>query len=89
MSPNLARPDYPEIAASLPQPDAYANYWLGDKAGCGPCILSSAVVKGTWMASLGDYGSVLFDGPTIKRYPSPSDALKALRSAMMVARLSR
>jgi hypothetical protein len=71
----------------LPRPNEFGDYWLGDKFH-DPAIFPSSrlverrdsdqkdVVKnGTFIATLGDVRGFVFDGPDLRRFKSPQEAL--------------
>lgn len=66
------------IPSYLPHSDGKGNYWLGKDCN-GPAILSSCVRPGTWFASMGSLGSVLFKGRYILYFSTPERALHAMR----------
>jgi hypothetical protein len=72
------------LTLTLPKPDAYGNYWLGEKPTFAPAIIRAGHpdngaprdAKG-WFATTED--GPLFDGTRIRYFATPEMALAALK----------
>jgi hypothetical protein len=62
-------------------PDKHGNYWFGslDDPAVFP-IKGIKDKKGSWMASLGTAKGAIMDSTGIKAFPTPEDAIAAVRA---------
>lgn len=74
----------------LPASDRYGNFWLGHKMiPADPAIFPSKELckdgvrqTGTWLAFLGSDGGFVYEGPNLKRFASPEEALREINRSL-------